>query len=109
MRRVVVISIGAFTPLGKNFDEYWEGLKNGVSGYELNTQFDKEKFKTKFAYEVKGYFSGNYFDRNEANKLEFQIPHKMSADALLKWKVINRQLLEQLRKDERINLNSYLN
>ncbi|MGA2408648.1 MAG: hypothetical protein ABSF81_18130 [Bacteroidales bacterium] len=37
------------------------------------------------------------------NQLEFQIPHSMSADALLKWKVTNRQLLEQLRKDERIN------
>ena len=37
------------------------------------------------------------------NHLEFQIPHKMSADALLKWKVTNQQLLEQLRKDERIN------
>ena len=37
------------------------------------------------------------------NQLEFQIPHTMSADALLKWKVTNQQLLEQLRKDERIN------
>ena len=37
------------------------------------------------------------------NQLEFQIPNSMSADALLKWKVTNRQLLEQLRKDERIN------
>jgi hypothetical protein len=37
------------------------------------------------------------------NHLEFQIPNTMSSDALLKWKVINRQLLEQLRKDERIN------
>jgi hypothetical protein len=37
------------------------------------------------------------------NQLEFQIPHKMSADALLKWKVTNHLLLEQLRKDERIN------
>ncbi|MDO9341511.1 MAG: hypothetical protein Q7T72_13420 [Bacteroidales bacterium] len=37
------------------------------------------------------------------NQLEFQIPHKMSSDALFKWKVTNRQLLEQLRKDERIN------
>ena len=27
------------------------------------------------------------------NRLEFQIPHSMSADALLKWKVTNRQLL----------------
>ena len=37
------------------------------------------------------------------NQLEFQIPHKMPADALLKWKVTNRQLLEQLRNGERIN------
>ena len=37
------------------------------------------------------------------NYLEFQIPHTMSSDALLKWKVTNRQLLEQLRKGERIN------
>ena len=37
------------------------------------------------------------------NQLEFQIPHTMSSDALLKWKVTNRQLLEQLKKGERIN------
>jgi len=37
------------------------------------------------------------------NRLEFQIPHTMSADALLKWKVTNQLLLEQLRKDEKIN------
>ena len=39
------------------------------------------------------------------NYLEFQIPHTMSSDALLKWKVTNRQLLDQLRKDERLNWN----
>ena len=54
MRRVVVKSIGALTSLGKNLDEYWEGLKNGVSGSELITRFDTEKFKTKFKCEVKG-------------------------------------------------------
>ena len=37
------------------------------------------------------------------NQLEFQIPYTMSSDALLKWKVTNRQLLEQLWKGERIN------
>ena len=53
MRKVVVKSIGALTSLGKNLDEYWEGLKNGVSGSELITRFDTEKFKTKFECEVK--------------------------------------------------------
>ncbi len=70
MRRVVVTGLGAFTPLGKNLHEYWEGLKNGISGAGLITRFDTEKFKTKFACEVKGYNSSDYFDRKEANKLD---------------------------------------
>lgn len=70
MKRVVVTGLGAITPLGKNLHEYWEGLKNGISGAGLITRFDAEKFKTKFACEVKEYDSSNYFDRKEANKLD---------------------------------------
>lgn len=70
MKRVVVTGIGALTPLGKNLYEFWEGLKNGVSGASMITRFDTEKFKTKFACEIKGYDSKNYFDRKEANKLD---------------------------------------
>ena len=70
MRRVVVTGIGALTPLGKILHEFWDGLKNGVSGSGLITRFDTEKFKTKFACEVKDYNSSNYFDRKEANKLD---------------------------------------
>lgn len=70
MNRVVVTGIGALTPLGKNLPEFWENLKNGVSGADLITRFNTEKFKTKFACEVKGYDSQNYFDRKEANKLD---------------------------------------
>jgi len=36
-------------------------------------------------------------------KRKYEYHHTMSADALLKWKVTNRQLLEELWKDERIN------
>jgi 3-oxoacyl-[acyl-carrier-protein] synthase II len=70
MNRVVVTGIGALTPIGKNLPEFWENLKNGVSGADLITRFNTEKFKTKFACEVKGYDSQNYFDRKEANKLD---------------------------------------
>jgi 3-oxoacyl-[acyl-carrier-protein] synthase II len=70
MKRVVVTGIGALTPLGKNLYEFWEGLKNGVSGANMITRFNTEKFKTKFACEIKGYDSKNYFDRKEANKLD---------------------------------------
>ncbi len=70
MRRVVVTGMGAITPLGNNLQEYWEGLKNGVSGSGMITRFNTEKFKTKFACEVKDYDSAKFFDRKEANKLD---------------------------------------
>ncbi|MBN1108915.1 MAG: beta-ketoacyl-ACP synthase II [Bacteroidales bacterium] len=70
MRRVVVTGLGALTPIGKNLHEFWDGLKNGVSGADMITRFNTEKFKTKFACEVKGYDSSSYFDRKEANKLD---------------------------------------
>jgi len=70
MRRVVVTGLGALTPLGNNLHEYWEGLKNGVSGSVMITRFDTEKFKTKFACELKDYDFTKFFDRKEANKLD---------------------------------------
>lgn len=70
MRRVVVTGLGALTPLGNNLHEYWEGLKNGISGSVMITRFNTEKFKTKFACELKNYDSSKYFDRKEANKID---------------------------------------
>lgn len=84
MRRVVVTGLGAFTPIGKNLHEYWDGLKKGISGSELITRFDTEKFKTRFACEIKGYDSSNYFERKEANKLDLfaQYAHIASDEAI---------------------------
>jgi len=84
MRRVVVTGLGALTPLGNNLHEFWEGLKNGVSGSELITRFNTEKFKTKFACEIKGYDSSKYFERKEANKLDLysQFAHIASDEAI---------------------------
>ena len=70
MRRVVVTGLGAITPIGNNLQEYWEALKNGVSGANMITRFDATNFKTKFACELKGYDPLNYFDRKEARKLD---------------------------------------
>jgi 3-oxoacyl-[acyl-carrier-protein] synthase II len=48
------------------------------------TRFNPEKFKTKFACEIKGYDSGKYFDRKEANKLDLfsQYAHIASDEAI---------------------------
>ena len=79
MRRVVVTGLGAFTPLGKNLQDFWKALVNGESGSDWITRFDTEKFKTKFACEVKDYNSLDYFDRKEARKLDPYAQYAMIA------------------------------
>jgi len=70
LKRVVVTGLGALTPIGNNIQEYWDGLKMGKSGSAPITYFDTEKFKTKFACEIKNFDVHNYFDRKEARKLD---------------------------------------
>ncbi len=70
LKRVVVTGLGALTPIGNNINEYWEGLKNGKSGSAPVTYYDTEKFKTKFACELKNYNPEDHFDRKEARKLD---------------------------------------
>jgi len=85
MKRVVITGLGALTPIGNNLHEYWDGLKNGKSGASLITRFDTAKFKTKFACEIKGYNSNDFFDRKEANKLDLYSQYALvAADEALK-------------------------
>jgi 3-oxoacyl-[acyl-carrier-protein] synthase II len=70
LKRVVVTGLGALTPIGKTVPEYWESLINGVSGAAPITRFDTEKFKTKFACEVKDFVAEDYLEKKEARKLD---------------------------------------
>jgi 3-oxoacyl-[acyl-carrier-protein] synthase II len=69
-KRIVVTGMGCLTPLGNSITEYWNNLRNGVSGADLITQFDASKFKTRFACEIKNFDPTNYLDRKEARKLD---------------------------------------
>ena len=70
LKRVVVTGLGALTPIGNTVPEYWEALLNGVSGAGPITGFDTEKFKTKFACELKNFNPEEFMDRKEARKLD---------------------------------------
>ena len=70
LKRVVVTGLGALTPIGNTIDQYWEGLSTGKSGCAPITYFDAEKFKTKFACEIKNFNAADFFDRKEARKLD---------------------------------------
>jgi 3-oxoacyl-[acyl-carrier-protein] synthase II len=75
LKRVVVTGIGALTPIGNTAPDYWEALCNGVSGANLITRFDAEKFKTKFACEIKNFDVQNYMDRKEARRMDPFVCH----------------------------------
>lgn len=70
LKRVVVTGIGAITPVGNNANDYWNALLSGVSGAVDITLIDTEKFKTKFACEVKNFNPLDHFDRKEARKFD---------------------------------------
>lgn len=70
LKRVVVTGLGALTPIGNNIEEYWNSLVEGKSGCAPITYFDTEKFKTKFACELKNFDVLEFFDRKEARKLD---------------------------------------
>ena len=70
LKRVVITGLGAVTPLGNNIKDFWDNLINGVSGAEMITRFNTEKFKTKFACEVKNFNPEDYYDRKEVRRLD---------------------------------------
>ncbi len=70
LKRVVVTGLGALTPIGNNVEAYWEGLKNGVSGADYITNFDAEKFRAKFACELKNFDVTEFIPRQDARKMD---------------------------------------
>ncbi len=69
-KRVVITGLGAITPIGHNVQDYWKNLVDGVSGSDIITLFNPEKFKTRFACEVKDFDPTEHFDRKELRKLD---------------------------------------
>jgi 3-oxoacyl-[acyl-carrier-protein] synthase II len=70
LKRVVITGLGALTPLGNTVGEYWEGLAQGKSGAAPISRFDPEKFRTKFACEVKNFDITAYVEKKEARKMD---------------------------------------
>lgn len=67
-RRIVVTGMGALTPIGNTFEEYWSNLLAGKSGAGPITYFNTEKYDTKFACQVKGFSAQEYMDRKLAQR-----------------------------------------
>ncbi|MFD2543013.1 beta-ketoacyl-ACP synthase II [Lacinutrix gracilariae] len=96
LKRVVVTGLGALTPIGNTKDQYWQALIDGKSGAAPITYFDTEKFKTKFACEIKNFNATDFLDRKEARKMDKFTQYAMVAsdeaiiDAKLNLDTINK-------------------
>ncbi len=96
-RRVVITGIGTINPLGNNIEEYFANLEKGVSGAAPITHFDTEKFKTKFACEVKNYNPADHFDRKESRKYDLYTQYALvaaeqaMADAAFDIEALNKE------------------
>lgn len=69
-KRVVVTGLGAVTPLGNSVKEFWDNLAAGKSGAGPITHFNAEKFKTRFACEVKNFDPSAYLEKSELRRYD---------------------------------------
>ena len=98
LKRVVVTGLGALTPIGNTKDEFWEGLISGKSGAAPITYYDTEKFKTKFACELKDFNVTDFFDRKEARKMDKFAQYAMvAADEAIGDSKLNLDEVNKLR------------
>lgn len=79
MKRVVITGTGAITPIGNSVTEYWNALIEGKSGAGPITKFDAEKFKTKFACELKDFDPQDYMERNDVRKNDPYVVYALAA------------------------------
>lgn len=70
MRRVVITGMGALTPIGNNLNDFWNALVAGASGAAPITKFNTDKFKTKFACELKNFDPLNFIEKSEARRYD---------------------------------------
>jgi 3-oxoacyl-[acyl-carrier-protein] synthase II len=97
-KRIVITGIGCLTPLGNSVTEFWDNLRNGVSGCTDITLFDASKFKTRFACEIKDFDPTNYLDKKEARKLDrFSQTAIVASDFAMQDAGLNKDNIDQDR------------
>ena len=98
LKRVVVTGLGALTPIGNNVTDYWDALITGKSGCANITYFNTEKFKTKFACELKNFDPLKHFNRKEARKLDrFAQYALVSSDEAIEDSKLNLDEIDKFR------------
>lgn len=69
-RRVVITGMGAITPIGNSVEEFWNGIKEGKTGFGPITYFDTADYRCKLVAEVKDFDPTQYMDKKSARRME---------------------------------------
>ena len=76
-KKIVVTGMGSLTCLGDSVNEFWENLKNGVSGIRRISQVDPESFPCKVSGEVQNFVPSEWMDTKESKRMgRFSQPAK---------------------------------
>ena len=62
--------MGAITPIGNTVEEFWNGIKEGKTGFGPITYFDTADYRCKLAAEVKDFDPAQYMDKKSARRME---------------------------------------
>lgn len=71
--------MGAITPIGLSVEEFWNGVKEGKTGFGEITKFDASEYKCHLAAEVKGFEGKNYMDFKAAKRMELFCQYAVAA------------------------------
>ncbi len=70
MNRVVITGLGTVNPCGKNVDEFYNSLKNGITGIGEITKAEYEGQEVKVAAEIKDFEYEHVLTKKEARRLD---------------------------------------
>ena len=62
--------MGAITPIGNSVEEFWNGIKEGKTGFGPITYFDTADYRCKLAAEVKDFDPTQYMEKKSARRME---------------------------------------
>ena len=69
-QRVVVTGVGVLSPVGNTVAEFWENLRNGVSGIKRVTKFDPAGLDAQISGEVKNFDPYLYIEKKETRRMD---------------------------------------
>lgn len=85
MNRVVVTGMGALTPIGNDVPSFVKNLWAGTSGAGPITRFNAERFRTRFAAELKNFSAAALLDKSEIRKTDLFTQYALvAADQAIK-------------------------